>query len=455
MTPRRGAFLFGTWAVVAIAQFLLATNPGYFSHDELQWAIRADVDTVAQLPWFAWTDVAQFQWRPLTFNLWLLTSWALFDTPMAWHTLWVLLGAGAATALASLLLRLGATTRVARGAALAFALGPYAVYVHGWIATLADLLWVGIALALAHALLTIRDHWRQPEGRTAGALANTAIVAFAATGLALAAKEAALAIPAVLVLCWGLRPRDTWLAAAAGGALVAAAIYLVVRLPVLLSGGGGDAYALAPELAPQQWLAYHLFVLRPSTFEVAGLWNASVVALALAAGVWLALWVAVARADRRLAAALVLGGALMLAPTLPLAMTSNQYGYAFSLWTVACVALAWPKLALPSRTLVWLFVVANVWHGANVQREMHRTGERQALFQPALAAALATQRGDLHLYAADRPWLYRRLTTDVASWRGHPIGDRVVWVESAERADLVVAENGQLVPRDQELETRN
>ena len=437
---RRTAFLFATWALVTIAQFLIATNPGWFSHDELQWAVRADVASPAALPWVPWSDLQTFQWRPLTFNLWLPLSWALFAHPVAWHALWVAAGAALATTLAALLLRLGATTRVARGAALAFALGPYAVYVHGWVATLADLLWVGLALALAHALLTLRAaRW------TPGIAALAALSAFAATGLALAAKEAAVVIAALLGLCWLLRPRERVLAAATGGAVAAAALYLALRAPVLLSGSDG-AYAIDPSLVPRQWLAYHLFVLRPSTFEVPGLWNASTFALGVAAALWLALWTVVTRADRRLGVALVVGGTLALAPTLPLSLAANHYGYAFSAWCVGCVALAWPRLRFPARVLAWVFLAITLWHGANVQRELRRAGERQTLFQPALAAALRTHDGVLALHAPEREWLYRRLTTRVPSWHGFAIGERVAWVASPAEADLVVAENGQLLP---------
>src|SRR5688572_15461639 len=195
--PRPAGFLFGTWLLAMLAQFLIATNPGYFSHDELQWGVRAD-GPLAQLPWMSWADMTIFQWRPLTFNAWLVVSHLLFDTPVAWHVLWVAIGSGIATMLASLLLRLGTTSRVARGAALAFALGPYAVFVHGWVATLADLLWVGIALALAHALVTFGAPGR-PESRSPRALVPIAIAAFAATALALTAKEAAVVIPGLLL----------------------------------------------------------------------------------------------------------------------------------------------------------------------------------------------------------------------------------------------------------------
>ena len=92
------------------------------------------------------------QWRPLTFNGWLLLSNALFESPRAMHSLWVLMGSTIAAGLSWLLLRMGLGWRTAVLAGLAFALNPYAAYVHGWVATLADLLWVGASLALAALL---------------------------------------------------------------------------------------------------------------------------------------------------------------------------------------------------------------------------------------------------------------------------------------------------------------
>ena len=89
-------------ALVLLAQLPLVLNPGYFSHDELQWAARAESGDT-----FPWLGVEAFQYRPLTFNLWLRLSRALFATPWAFHLVVVALGALNATLLASVLRHFG------------------------------------------------------------------------------------------------------------------------------------------------------------------------------------------------------------------------------------------------------------------------------------------------------------------------------------------------------------
>ena len=82
--PRFAQFAPGP-ALVLLAAFALqlplVLMAGYFSHDELQWAWRAE--TIDFVPWI--DDRSTFQHRPLTFNLWMALSRALFDAPMAFH----------------------------------------------------------------------------------------------------------------------------------------------------------------------------------------------------------------------------------------------------------------------------------------------------------------------------------------------------------------------------------
>ena len=92
------------WLVAFLAQWPLVANPGYFSHDELEWGSFAAQTPV---PWVSWLDIGAFQYRPLTFNLWLWLSRRLFDTPQLFHALLVAWGAGNATLLCGLARRVG------------------------------------------------------------------------------------------------------------------------------------------------------------------------------------------------------------------------------------------------------------------------------------------------------------------------------------------------------------
>ncbi|MEP7098560.1 MAG: hypothetical protein ABI748_12920, partial [Dokdonella sp.] len=80
------------FACLVVLQLPLVCNPGYFSHDELEWWARASVAGWAQLPWVSWTAVADFQYRPLTFNLWLLLAHGFAAKPYLMHLIVVSLG---------------------------------------------------------------------------------------------------------------------------------------------------------------------------------------------------------------------------------------------------------------------------------------------------------------------------------------------------------------------------
>ena len=85
-SPTRATDLFARVTRIPLVVSLLALqlplilNPGYFSHDELQWWARADVPSWSALPWIPWLDLSPLQYRPLTFNLWLVLAHA-FEVP--------------------------------------------------------------------------------------------------------------------------------------------------------------------------------------------------------------------------------------------------------------------------------------------------------------------------------------------------------------------------------------
>src|SRR5690606_23411674 len=111
------------------------------------WGAFSQANSVAEIHWVSWTAVDTFQFRPLTFNLWLLLSHLLFASPQWFHAAFVALGTFNALLLfVCVARRFGPRAGVAAG--LLFLLHPVTAVVHGWVATLADLIWVGALLAI-------------------------------------------------------------------------------------------------------------------------------------------------------------------------------------------------------------------------------------------------------------------------------------------------------------------
>ncbi|HKU17921.1 MAG TPA: hypothetical protein VJP80_01475 [Candidatus Saccharimonadales bacterium] len=125
----------------------------------------------------------------------------------------------------SLVLRkAGTPDRTAAIAGLLFGLGPYATYTHGWVATLADLVWVFCALAVALVTVCASRRWL------------VWLASFLFTCAALFAKESGVVLPALFLLAWLFdRPRKTWLDASFLAA-VPVVIYLLIRLHTILTG---------------------------------------------------------------------------------------------------------------------------------------------------------------------------------------------------------------------------
>ena len=417
-------------AIVFLLQWPLVLNPGYFSHDELQWAAFAAAG--AQVPWL---DLATFQYRPLTFNLWMALSRALFDTPMLFHALLVAWGSLNAGLLFVLGRGFGMPAWPAAAGALVFALSPYATYTHGWAGCIADLAWMSCALAIG--LVVQRARRIAVAGAAAAAL----------TLVALLAKEAAFAIPPLLLVAWWWDGRRAkWLAATLGAGMVAA-LYLVARLDVLLDAPReGAQYSLSLLHVPMRWLEYQAFPpLLPllETFTVAQ----RPLPAAIAALLWIGMFAALLRASRRLALLFLLGGVAALLPVLPLASSFNHYAYGFAAIASMAVAAAWPAASRPGRIAIAAFATLTVLHGNLVMWRLHEVGRIQSVFSPALAAAVQAE-GEvtLELDPDAKEWVFRRLTHDIPSYRGVAIGARVRLASNGEAADYRVLADGRLQP---------
>ena len=430
------------FALALLGQWLLIANPGYFSHDELQWAAFAGSE--GPIHWSSWTAIDAFQYRPLTFNLWLWLSRQLFAQPQALHFLLVAWGAGNAALLCVLARRFRIATVPAAVGALVFALGPFATYVHGWVGTIGDLAWLSCALLTG----LVATRWPRPV------LAALAAAAFTAIGLL--AKEAAAAIPALLALAWWFDGRKRhWAAATLASAAVVAA-YLALRIGVLLHAPrDGAQYALSAGNAPLRWLEYQLFAFVPTVFEAFNTLSRGLDGrTAGSALLWLALLVALWRSRPRLAAIFLLGGIAALAPVLPLGSSWNHYGYGFAAVTAMVVAAAWPWAPRWGRGVIALCALLCLWHGINVMRMMRHVGQVQAVFSPALAEAVAAHaahtRGGTALRLRPAPdadaWIFARLTHEIPSYHGVAIGKRVQLVAAGAPADAVIAADGRLLP---------
>lgn len=427
-----------TWlALLAAAGLLLSwpllRNPGYFSHDELQWAVFAADGSASP-----WRDTGAFQYRPLAFSVWMALSRPLFAAPMGFHLVLVAWGMTNAALLALLGRGFGLRRWPAALAALGFALGPFAAYVHGWVGCIADLLWLSCALLLGLAVQRARHAWQ------------AALAAGLLTGAGLLAKEAALAIPPLLALGWWWqgRPRPwraAWIAAAA-----VAALWLGWRWEALLHAPhAGAQYALSAWHVPRRWLEYQLFPPLLPAFEIGNSLRRWPLALT-AALLWLWVLVALWRAGRQWLALLLLGGVGALLPVLPLASSANQYGYGYSALVALVLAGAWPRTSPAGRAAIALLATLTVLHGLLVMRQIQQVGRLQAAFSPALAAAVAAHGDGPPLRLRPGPgapdWVFRRLTHQIPRYAGVAIGARVQLVEAEAPADFEIRRDGRLRP---------
>jgi hypothetical protein len=279
--------------LLLILQLPLILNPGYFSHDDLEWIARADVSTWSALPWVSWFDLSPLQYRPLTFNLWLVLAHAFGATPLLMHLACVALGTANAWLLSRVLVRAGLRESVAHGAAIAFSLCPYVVYVHGWTGTLADLLTLAFGLLAARCLQSTQDSSQARAFVLVGA--STALIA-----AALLSKESAIVLPFLIPLAAYRDLSTRAIRIAISLAMAAAVVYLLVRWPVLADGGHLDsAYAWSIRNVPARLAEYILFPFAPPLFEIAPLLDKSIARLVAAAACALLLLAALSTAGWR------------------------------------------------------------------------------------------------------------------------------------------------------------
>jgi hypothetical protein len=431
-------------------QLPLVLNRGYFSHDELEWLARADVPW-SSLPWISWFDATPLQYRPLTFNLWLVLAHVAGASPPLMHLVFVLLGTLNAWLLARSLVHADVAPRVAGAAAIVFALTPFVVYVHAWTGTLADLLTLGFGL---WAFSILRRSLASTSRRCciAGAIAGGLLVA-----AALLCKESAVVLPALLLLAIpkGIPPRKVFIALAPASIVTLA--YLAIRLPVLASSAAIDpAYAWSMAHVPARLADYLLFPFMPPLFEVGPLLTKSPARLAGASACVVILLASLATAGWRRSLAWLAAYSVALAPALVLATSYDQYAYLASAAGVGIVAATWRLFRPVARHAVLVLAAIAIVHGFAVMFRMHAVGAIQRNLGDDLAAALLESPAPLYIVPADArdAWLPARLLTGVGAYRGIRFDGRVHLGQPPEDSGgrlLLMARNGHLRQRSPDL----
>ena len=407
-----------------IALFVLMTTllqlpvfliPGYFSHDDLQWlSFAANPPASWNLP-ALFSEVKAFQYRPLTFSVWLYIAHTFGDSAFVMHVVRGVGGILSAGMLAWVLSRLGASRALAMITAMVFLYTPSAAYTHAWVGTYADELCLLFLLVIAL--------WLTRAGRAN--LPMTAILVFVATALALLSKESAIVFPALIGIVWILRRSrtDTTAVLASTGAV---AIYLALRLDVILfpkAQVGGYTWSIAN--IPLRLFDYALMPFSLNQFENIIRFERPLawVALALSLCLFALVWVA----GRRWLWLLVLAFTCALGPVLILPFATHHYAYLATAIAAAIIAFAWRDMGRVARVLVSITLLVVVIHGAQTIRTMQRIGGIQARLYSELVVKIKAGESNIVVRAGNYgdEWVVNRLLHEVPSFQGVPIREHV------------------------------
>jgi hypothetical protein len=442
MILRAGHGAFEFLLIAFLISLPLILNPGYFSSDELQWLAFADKPSLGDVPWNAWFDLSPFQYRPLTFNLWLLLSHFIGYQPIAMHLVRIAFGLAAAWLLRSLLLQLDVAPRRATLACWIWLLTPYTVYTHGWVGTFGDsLCLIFMLLALRHALI-------QPHTNSWKSIIGSALPVAASTALALMSKESAIVFPAAMLIA-ALHRRDRIGVAAFAASAAVALIYLGLRLQTILFphvAAGGYHWSLAN--IPARFAEYTVFPFLVGHFEV------------IASHAHLANWPALLGlgivlsaslgAGRRRCLAFWVGWIAALGPVLILDDAYNQYAYMAGAWACAFIAFNWGRIPAALRVLMILPIAMLLVHGVQQVRDIRRIGAIQHNLYADLPGILAGATRPIEIRAehGNDDFILRRLLTDIPSYQRVPIGDHVLFISHAvpdTQPDYRMSRDGHLV----------
>lgn len=430
--------------IAFIISLPLIWNIGYFSHDELQWLAFADKPSLADVPWSAWFNFTFFQYRPLTFNLWLLLSYFIGYQPILMHLARVLLALSAVCLLRSAMLLFDVGPRRTAWACWIFLLTPYAIYTDAWIGTFAD------SLCLIFMLMALRYVLVQPRQSTT--VVQAAVAALPIVGLtllALMSKESAIVFPAAILVA-ACRRRDRVVAACFIASVCVVLIYLGLRLDTILFPRDVTAgYHWDFANIPERLAEYTVFPFQVGHFEVyaarSHLTNPGVLVCVML------LLAALASTGWRRFTAYWLGWMAALGPVLILSVSANHYAYLAAAWACAFLAWTWHRIARPARILLIVPILAVLVHGYGQIREIRHIGRVQHHLFADLTPLLARGSMPIRIQAQRNreDFILRRLLTDIPSYHRYPVSDRVsiiAFADKPDRPNYVMSGDGDLIP---------
>lgn len=362
-----------------VLNLILITNPGYFSHDELQrWD---DVEEFGLIRYFQMyislpaTQSLSDPFRPFPFAIQGLLSLAQNDFPPLVHLFGALTTGLVGFVFYLLLVEVGLKYSSALASGLIFLVLPTTVLATGWSAALMDQWYVIFGLAaLSQSLKYLR---------------TTQVWAWVLStlffSLSLLSKETAVIWPAVLVVVALIvnrrRPvhRFHWIALALAWSLPALA-YLFARLEAFVgtftSPGSSGHYGMSLENIPRNAFAYFVFPFAPGNGWVSSLLLTPplILAAACVAHLGLAFWIG--KRVPKVGWLYLPAYFVFLAPILALNATGAQYLYGSGLALAGALGILVGESAGSSRSAIALWVAIALMAGNSIlaQTEIHRAG---------------------------------------------------------------------------------
>ncbi|ALR77300.1 glycosyltransferase family 39 protein [[Enterobacter] lignolyticus] len=256
-----------------IANIGLFMNAGYFSHDEIGWGIRAiSANNLMEIKYFHLLDYNKFHYRPLNFNIWLASSYYLYEVPQLFHFFLLLCGLVNAI-LFYFIIKYFVYENVAFLSAMISTVMPSIVFVNGWIGTIADIFWF-MCCSLSFFLFLASNASRN----------NSKYLFFISASIffivSLMFKETAVIYPAVIFLSLAYNfllnsdkryILDRW---GVNFFLVCSLVvitYLVLRFEYLFPKQGG--YGTSLSNIPGRALEYFIFPFLLDNIEIHGLFE--------------------------------------------------------------------------------------------------------------------------------------------------------------------------------------